>query len=336
MAHLLRYRRGQLEAGGACSHHHDVLAGQVHVVVPAGGVERRPLEVPRDIRHERTVQLPNRADDRAGADRVPRIQLDQPGRAVAIPGGRGDLGVPADVFAHAVLVHHRLEVGLQLGLAGEELTPVVTRFEAVAVEVVANVDPSAGIGVLPPGAPDPVVLLDDGVGQPRFLHTDRGEQPRHPTTDDHHGQASSRSGVGHRSRRTRIGAVEFHLLEQHPDVLVGHVLAHQPVHHRLEHLGGHRLRLGTPTVPPVADHPERERARGGLVLRRHDALHLVEEQALRAQRALQDRGVTTHVDTRQQQRRNREVLQRRGQVVVAHLIDRERHSGVGIAHGAAR
>ena len=37
--------------------------------------------------------------------------------------------------------HHALEVGLQLGLLGEELGPGVVGREGVAVEVVADVDP---------------------------------------------------------------------------------------------------------------------------------------------------------------------------------------------------
>ena len=55
-----------------------------------------------------------------------------------------------------------LEVGLQLGLLREELGPVVGRLEAVAVEVVADVDVRARIGVLPPRASHTCVLLDDG------------------------------------------------------------------------------------------------------------------------------------------------------------------------------
>ena len=71
------------------------------------------------------------------------------------------------------LSHDRLEVALELGLPGEVLGPVVARLEAVAVEVVADVDPGPGIRVLPPGSAHAGVLLDDGEGDAGLLQPDR-------------------------------------------------------------------------------------------------------------------------------------------------------------------
>ena len=68
----------------------------------------------------------------------------------------------------AVLLEDPLEVRLELGLLGEELGPVVGGLEAVAVEVVADVDPGAGVAVLPPGAAGAGVLLDDDEREARL------------------------------------------------------------------------------------------------------------------------------------------------------------------------
>ena len=80
----------------------------------------------------------------------------------------------------------------------------------------------------------------------------------------------------------RRRAVELHLLEQHRHVLVGHVLADEPLIISWMQLGADRRRARAAAVAVVGDHLERELADLGLVLLGHVALHLVEEQALRA------------------------------------------------------
>ena len=123
----------------------------------------------------------------------------------------------------------RLEVRLQLGLFGEEVRPLIGRLEAVAVEVVADVDPRAGIGVLVPGPADAGVLLDDRERDAGLLEPDARQQSRLPAADD-----DDREVVGGRAPRPHepcVAAVELHLLEQHRHVLVGYRLADQPLHH---------------------------------------------------------------------------------------------------------
>jgi hypothetical protein len=104
-------------------------------------------------------------------------------------------------------------------------------------------------------------------------------------------------------------AGEFHLLEQHRHVLVGNVLAHQPVHHPLQLRGVHGRGFGTAAVAVVADHVQRQRSGGGLVLLGHVALDLVEEQARGAQRSVEQAHVAGHVQAGQQQCGDRDILQ---------------------------
>ena len=66
----------------------------------------------------------------------------------------------------------------------EVLGPVIGRFERVAVEVAADVDPSARVAVLPPGAAGTGVLLDDRERQARLRQADAGEQSGFAAPDD--------------------------------------------------------------------------------------------------------------------------------------------------------
>ena len=80
-----------------------------------------------------------------GRDRPPRRRL--------VPAGRGRPRCSKRMWSATPKSSHApLEVGLQLGLLGEELGPLVVGGERVAVEVVAHVDPAARVAVLEPGA----------------------------------------------------------------------------------------------------------------------------------------------------------------------------------------
>ena len=96
----------------------------------------------------------------------------------------------------SVSMHDVFEVRLQLRLLGEILSPVVGRLEAVAVEMVSDVDACARIGVLPPGSADAGILLDDGVGNARLLQPDRGEQAGLAAADDDDGKLGPGLGAG--------------------------------------------------------------------------------------------------------------------------------------------
>ncbi|MDT5056506.1 MAG: hypothetical protein QOF66_4872 [Mycobacterium sp.] len=90
--------------------------------------------------------------------------------------------MPADVVA----IHRGLEVGLQLGLLGEEVRPLIGRLEAVAVEVIADVNAGTGICVLPPRPADAGVLLDDGERDAGLFQPNARKQTGFPAADDHH------------------------------------------------------------------------------------------------------------------------------------------------------
>jgi hypothetical protein len=100
------------------------------------------------------------------------------------------------VVGDSVPMHDAVEVRLQLGLLGEVLRPVVGRLEAVAVEMIPDVDARARIGVLPPGSAHSGVLLDDGVGNARLLHPDRGEEAGLAASDDDDGKLGPGLGAG--------------------------------------------------------------------------------------------------------------------------------------------
>ena len=233
----------------------------------------------------------------------------------------------------AVALQHVGEVALQLGLLREVLTPVVARFERVAVEVIADVDAAPGVRVLVPRAADAGVLLDDRERDTGFLQPDTGEQPGLSATDDDDGERRACVLVDVEVHLARVDAVELHLLEHHRDVLLGHVLAHEPRHHLAQERAGRRGRGFAAAVPVVTNDVQRPRAHLGLVGLGHVALHLVEEQALRAQLAPDDRRIAGHVDHRQHQGRDADVFERGGDGVV---VVGDRRSGMGIASRRVR
>ena len=334
--------RGHLEAGGAGADHHDVLARQIDRVVPARGVKRRPGEAlgAGEVGHERLVELAH------GADHRPRPQYlgaargvadgHRPVTGVVVPGRRQHLGVEPDVLGHTAAFHHLGEVVLQLGLAGEELRPVIRRLEAVAVEVVAHIHPRTGIAVLPPGSAHARVLLDHRVGHPGLGQPDRGQQSGLSAADHDHWKLRAGACSGLELGLAGVAAVESHLLGHHRHVLLAHLTGDQPRHHLLEAHRVDGLRFRAAAVAVITNDVQGEQARRGLVLLGHVALHLVEEQPGRLQRPLKDRLahrlVIGHVHTRQQQRRDRHILQGNGYRGVG---VGERFTGVRVAHGTS-
>ena len=228
--------------------------------------------------------------------------------------------------ADVVLVHHSLEIRLQLRLFGEEVRPLIGRFEAVAVEVVGYVDSRAGIGVLVPGAADACVLLDDGERDARLLQPDPGQQSRLTASDD-----DDREGVGLPRRRHEpcVAAVELHLLEKHRHVLVGHRLTHQPIHHLVQEFGADRFGFGATAVPVVGDDVQRDLADRGLVLLGHVALHLVEEKPGGFEVSADHLGVAGHVHQRQHQGGDADVEKRFGDLLIR---GRKGLSSMWVAH----
>src|SRR3954453_569381 len=73
-------RRDDLDGAGAGADHRHPLAGDLRVVVPAGGVEDRSLEAlgSGDPGQRRAIELPARRDEHVRLDRLSRGGLDSP------------------------------------------------------------------------------------------------------------------------------------------------------------------------------------------------------------------------------------------------------------------
>jgi hypothetical protein len=172
---------------------------------------------------------------------------------VVAPLGRDDIGVPKYVLGQVVLVHHLGEIGLQLVLLGEEVRPIVVGLEAVAIEMVCDVDAGAGIAVLPPRSPGSGVLLHDGEGYVGLFEADPGQDAGFAASDDEDRHLGG--GLDRQGRRTAgIGAVEIHLLQDEGQVVVAHVLAGHPVHHFPNESGAQRLWPRATAVSILCDH----------------------------------------------------------------------------------
>ncbi len=211
-----------------------------------------------------------------------------------------------------MLVHHAAEVALQLGLFGEEMRPVIAGLEAVAVEVVGDVDARARIAVLPPCSTRAGVLLHDGERNVGLPQANTGQDSRFAAADDDHRHLRGAVGV-QRSRPARIDALEVHLLGEQRQIVVGHAFADRPVHHFPDQLGRQRRRLGAAAVAIVGDHRQRLGAGPGLVFVGHEALNLVEEDPGGFEVA-DEAGIAGDVHQRQEQRRDADLLERGGNV----------------------
>ena len=148
-----------------CSHRDGVELGSLEVVEP------RPVGVAGD------VQEPHAADEHVALVGGAVVETDRPDVAVVVPRGRLDGHPEAQVRAQPVLVDGLLEVLLQLGLLGVGAGPVV-RLERVRVEVRADVDLGARVGVVPPRPPDAERrLVDRERVDPGALHLHAGGDP---------------------------------------------------------------------------------------------------------------------------------------------------------------
>ena len=106
------------------------------------------------------------------------LDVDRPRRVGVVPGGGGHPRVEPHVFVDPAAFHDGLEVGLQFGLPREELGPVIVGFEAVAVEVVADVD--AGAGCSPPRSAHTGILLGTVYGIPASCNRIAANSPDIP------------------------------------------------------------------------------------------------------------------------------------------------------------
>ena len=310
----------ELQGAGTAADHRDPLAGQVGAVDPLRGVHGESGEriATLDIGELRPVELAHRADERRRRQVLGVTLVATCGAHLDGPAGRGlvprrthDLGREPHPIGDAVLVEAPLEVRLQLGLLGEELGPGVVGCERVRVEVVADVDAAPGIAVLEPGATDPGVLLDDRELDAGLGETDAGEQARHTGPDHDHSETAGRTtaDVDVFGLDAGIDTVELELLQQHRQVLVGHRLDDEEVHHLLDELGPGRRRQHTAAVAELDECGERLGSHRRLVGRVDEPLHLVDEQSDRFDRPADPRRITGDVHHRRHEGRDAEVLE---------------------------
>ena len=189
----------ELDRRGARADDGDPLAGEVVVVVPRRGVERRAPEVlePGDVGQRRLVQRPGRRDEhlrREGA----AARRDPPAAGAGVPVGARDLVPEADPPADARRAGERDEVVLDLAARREQPRPARVRRERQRVEVRGDVARDARVRVLPPRAADLTGLLEhDDVGDAGLAQPDREAQPAEARADD---------GDAHVLRRAAVSA----------------------------------------------------------------------------------------------------------------------------------
>ena len=140
----------------------DTLSGEVHVVPPLGGVERRALE---GLEALDPWQLGNRelsaGDDQHVGLMITSACLDQPRVTGLLPVRADHLGTSTDLVEYAEVSGDTLEVGLDLGLRRVPARPPWVRGEGELVKMGRYVACRPGIGVVVPDSADALAALED-------------------------------------------------------------------------------------------------------------------------------------------------------------------------------
>ena len=191
---LLGHGRQELDRAGAGADHRDPLAAQVVAVVPLGGVEAVALEAARQARDGGLVELARRHDHGVGRA-LPAARLDPPVPRRVVPAARADVRAGLDDVLEALLGDDLAQVGEDVGLGRAQPHPVAALGERERVEVARDVARGARIGVVEPGAAEPVGLLEDrDVRDAVAAQLDRRGDPAEAGSDDDH--------AGHQSTYT--------------------------------------------------------------------------------------------------------------------------------------
>lgn len=205
-------RRDDLGGGGAGADHRHALAGQVEVVVPAGGVEDLAGEAAQSgqVGDLRVGERSGGGDDGVGGPLAGRGG-DPPAGLLALPAGFQYFGVEAQVGAETEDGGDLFQVGADVRLAGEAARPVGVGREGEGVEVRGNVAGAAGVAVVPPGAADGVrPFQHHEVGDPGATQSDRGAEAAEAGADHRHPDVRDgllRSGGVGRCGRAGAGAL---------------------------------------------------------------------------------------------------------------------------------
>ena len=184
--------------------------------IPAGRVQLAALEAfqPRDGRPAHLGQRAGAADEEAGLDALRcswaalrstpwPLRVQRPQALSLVEARRRDRRAQPQVRAQPVLVGAAFHVGLDLGRGGKATAPTGVGLEAEAVQGCGHVHMGAGVAVVPPGAAEAVLLLqDEEVVQPGPLELDAQAQAGHAGTQDHHFMTKRRGVQGWRLDRT--------------------------------------------------------------------------------------------------------------------------------------
>ena len=228
------------------------------------------------------------------------------------------LGRELDVFADAEHIGTLLEVAVQHVLRREVERPVVSLCEGVAVVVIRVVDATPRIRVLPPGATDAGVLVDDHERHARLLQPARGDQARHAGADDQDAEVDTgRELVELPARCTTVLAPVGEFLFEQREV-GGHRYATDGELEDLEQLVVRRRRCGATPVVAVPDQGlQRECPHCGRLLVAETGLRHREEQWIGAEVLTEHREITREIGERRKQRRDLGIVERATDLVVA-------------------
>ncbi len=178
--------RDELDRGGARPDDRDLLAGQVHAMVPACRVERGPLEgveAPQ-ARDRRLAERARGRHDDVGRDEALRGH-DAPALRVVVPGEALDRVLEAQVREDPVMARAVAQVREDLRLRRERPAPVGVRGERERIEMRGHVARAPGVRVVAPGAAHVAGLLqDDEVVHPLLLQANGGTQAAEAAADD--------------------------------------------------------------------------------------------------------------------------------------------------------
>ena len=163
-------------------------AGEVDLVVPAGGVPRRAGEVvaARDVRKGGPAQLADGRHDGGRLQRGAILQGEIPYGAALVELGGRHAGAETEMGPEPALVGQRVQVRQDLLPRREAAAPAAWP-ERERVEVRRHVAGQAGVGVVPPGPAEVGCPVEhEEVPDARLLERQRHTEPREPGADHDH------------------------------------------------------------------------------------------------------------------------------------------------------
>src|SRR6266852_219859 len=182
-----RALRDDLDGAGAGANDGDIFSGEVHAVIPGGGMKlgsRKALEA-RQFRVARDVQRAHAGDKHASANAHFVSCRCVPDSFGFIPNGISKAGVEAQIRSKPVMLNAALQVVVDFLLARIHARPIGRRFEREGIEMRRDVAGAAGITIVPPGAADIFALFDDEKGaETGFNKLDAHANPGKPGADD--------------------------------------------------------------------------------------------------------------------------------------------------------